>query len=104
MPFVRLSLMTPKPGQTQRASELLDRLIDFYQRRPGFVAAYRLTPDGTGAPGRIGRVSIWEHKEDANHTAAEQTDISLQSELKLISEEETHEEHSFEGVGGVAKR
>jgi hypothetical protein len=62
MAFVRISLMTPQPGQEGRVQELLDDLVRFYQGREGFVMAYRLAADPHAGGGRLGRVSVWENK------------------------------------------
>jgi len=95
MTFIRLSLMTPRPGQEQRVDEVIDELLKFYQGRPGFVTAYRLMSDTHATSGRVGRLSIWESEEETHRTATEQRDMSLQAELKLLVVDETHQEFSF---------
>jgi hypothetical protein len=97
MAFVRVSIMIPKPGQEARVRELLDELVKFYQGRQGFITAWRLDSDPHAAVKRMGRISVWEAEDDAHRTASEQRDLSLQSELKLATEDATHEEHSFVG-------
>jgi len=96
MAFMRLSLMTPRPGQEREVSELLDRLLKLYVGRPGFRAAYRLNSDTHSGSTRLGRVSIWDSEADAHRTAVDATDIALQSQIKVLCEDETHEEHSFD--------
>ncbi|HKS90383.1 MAG TPA: hypothetical protein VJQ83_00540 [Tepidiformaceae bacterium] len=96
MAFMRLSLMTPRPGQEREVSELLDKLLKLYVGRPGFRAAYRLSSDTHSGSTRMGRVSIWDSEEDAHRTAVNDTDIALQSQIKVLCEDETHEEHSFD--------
>jgi hypothetical protein len=98
MVFIRYSLMTPKPRQEQRVREIIDELIRFQRMQDGFIAAYRLEPDEHAARGQIGRISIWESEEKANPVAHNQHHISLQSELRLVVEGSTHEEHAFQGM------
>lgn len=98
MAFIRLSLMTPKPGQGDAAEKLVDELVQLYQDRQGFIGAYRLQASGQAASGQLGRISIWESEADANRMASEERDIALQSRLKLIVDEDTHDENSFEGT------
>ncbi len=101
MPFVRLSLMTPRPDQRERVEELLDRLVQLYQGREGFIAAYRLSPDAHSGSHRLGRVSIWRSEGDAHKTANDDTDLALQSQLKLFVEDDpSHEEYSFQAFDG----
>ena len=91
-------MMTPQFGQDERVQELLDQLLRFYQDRPGFITAYRLAPDAHAETKRVGRISVWESEDDAHRTANEQRDMAIQSELKLATQDATHEEHSFTGV------
>lgn len=96
MAFTRLAIMTPKRGNEARVEEMLNDLLKFQSEQPGFVAGYLLRhdPHESGTT-RIGRFTVWESEEHANHVAQQQHDMSLQSELKLQVDDETHEEHSF---------
>jgi heme-degrading monooxygenase HmoA len=98
MAFVRISIMIPQAGQEARVEQLLKDLVNFYQGRPGFITAYRLSADPHASVKRVGRISVWETEEDAHRTASEQHDLSLQSQLKLLVEDATHEEYSFIGI------
>ena len=102
MPYVRISLMQPKPGQADRVNELLDQLIDFYEDQPGYVTGYRLTPhDGSG---RLGRIGVWEDDKSAEHAATADHDLALRSELNMVVESGSHQELSFEGLLAPKKR
>lgn len=104
MPFVRLSLMTPRPDQREHVEELLDKLIQLYQGREGFIGAYRLSPDAHTGSRRLGRVSIWRSEADVNRTASDDTDLALQSQLKLFVENDpSHEEYAFEAFDGTPR-
>jgi heme-degrading monooxygenase HmoA len=90
--------MTPRLGQEQALSEALDRLIQYIQQKPGYIAAYRLSADQHLNDKRVGRISIWESEEDANRMSSDDHDLALQAELKLLAVDDTHEEHSFTGT------
>lgn len=104
MVFVRFAMVTPRPGQAERADGLIDELLDFHRDREGFVASYKLLPDSGAPTQRFGRISIWESEEHANRTAQEQHDLSLQSALHLAVLEETHEERSFQAIAAAQGR
>ena len=97
MAFLRVSIMIPRPGNEERVNELLDELLQLYQGRPGFITAYRLKPGPHAGPPKVGRISIWESSEHANRMASEPRDLALQSQLKVLVDDATHEESSFEG-------
>lgn len=97
MPFIRISVMTPQPGREQEVSDLIDSLIELYKGRPGFITAYRLAAHPAGGKTRMGRLSMWNSESDIRTMAANDRDMALQSQLKLLTDESTHEEYSFEG-------
>ncbi len=97
MAFIRISVVVPKAGNEARVGEILDSLIALYQGKAGFVTAYRLNPGPHAGAPRMGRISIWDSVEDTNRMASDQHDQALQAELKTLSDEGSHEEHSFEG-------
>jgi quinol monooxygenase YgiN len=98
MAFIRLSLMTPRPGKEEALTVLLDRLVQYFQDKPGCIAAYRMSADPHARDKRVGKVSIWESEEDANRMSADQHDLALEAEIKLLAVDATHEEHSFTGT------
>ena len=95
MAFIRYSVMTPKLGQAERVRGFLDAMLNYQQGRDGFITAFRLDPDEHDLHGFIGRISVWESEAHANVVAHEQHQLSLQSEIKLWVNDETHEERSF---------
>ena len=98
MAFVRLTLVTPKPGRADRVEMLLADLVQGHRASDRAITAYRLSPDMHSASGRHGCVSIWETEEDANRMVSDEHDLALHAELKLAAEDSDHEEFSFEGV------
>jgi nucleotide-binding universal stress UspA family protein/heme-degrading monooxygenase HmoA len=95
MAFIRISLMTPRSGQQEELEKLLDSLVAYLHGKPGFIAAYRLSPDPHSMDNRVGRISIWESEDDANRMSSDQHDQALQAEIKLVAIDATHEENSF---------
>ena len=98
MVFIRMSLMTPRSGQEEALTDLLDRLVQDFQDKPGYIAAYRISSDPHSTENRVGRISIWESESDANRMSSDQHDLALQAEIKLLAVDTTHEEHSFIGT------
>lgn len=98
MPFIRVSVMTPHAGKEHEVSELIDALLALYRGRPGFIKAYRLAAHPAGGHTRMGRLSMWNSEEEIRSMAGNERDMALQSQLKLITDDETHEEYSFEAV------
>ncbi len=94
MPYVRFSLMRPKPGEDARARELIDTLIAYYKQQPGYISGLRLEP--TESAGLIGRMGLWASEADANAAAQQEHDLALRSQLAAVVTE--HTEHAFEGT------
>ncbi len=99
MSFVRISLMTPKAGGEARVHELLLELTAFHQQQDGFLGGYTLT--ARSDDGETGRITVWADEEYANKVAVTDQDLSLRSELNLVTEPGSHRESSFEGVASL---
>ena len=69
MAFIRYSVMTPKPGQSDRLKSLIGEMIAYHRTREGFIAEYLLEPDQHDLHGFIGRCAVWESEAAANATA-----------------------------------
>ena len=93
--YVRLSLMNPKRGQSDRVSQLMDELLQFFPSQPGFVRGYKLVREYPDP--KIGRVTIWKSEQDAERAANQQHGLSARSELLEITEEEYHIDRSYTG-------
>ena len=98
MPFIRVSVMTPHPGKEREVSDLIDSLLALYKGHPGFINAYRLEAHPAGGKTRMGRLSMWNSEADIRAMAGTERDMALQSQLKLFTDETTHEEYAFEAV------
>ncbi len=91
--YIRLSLMDPKPGKDDLVSGLMDNLLQFFSTRPGYVRGYSLL---SGDPqGRVGRITMWDSEEEADHAANTQHVLSVRSELLQLIEEDSHIERSY---------
>jgi len=91
--YVRLSLVTAKPGHEERVSEIMDGLLEFMATQPGYVRGYKLIrkyPDP-----RTGRITVWKSEEDADRAAQTQHILSVRSELLQLVEEHFHIERSY---------
>ena len=94
MPYVRVSLMRPKPGHEGLVRSLLDYLVLFHESQPGYLFGYRI--DRADASDRVGRLGIWASEGDLERAARADHDLALRAELKMAIEEDSHEEHSFD--------
>jgi len=90
--------MTPRSGQEEELENLLDRLIEYFHGKSGFIAAYRLSPDPHSRDDRIGRISIWESEAHANLMSSDQHDLAVQAEIQRLAVDATHQESSFVGT------
>lgn len=94
MPYVRVSLMQPKPGRHEEVGKLLAELAEFFAGQQGFVEGYRLHSKDE----LVGRVTVWDSEASADHAAQETHVLAIRSRLSADIEEGSHEEHAFEGT------
>ena len=83
MAFIRLTMVRPRPGSEQEVRRLMEELDSDLAESPGFIFSFVMTRESQ----RIGRVSLWRSKEDANREAMSQRTISLRSQLHHLSTE-----------------
>jgi len=91
--YVRLSLMQPKSGQDAEVSKILNDLVIFFARQPGYIRGFTLT--SPARDNQIGRLTFWESEHDAENTANTQHVLSLRAELLRLVETGSHLERSF---------
>ena len=91
--YVRLSLVTAKPGEEERVSQMMDGLLEFLATQPGYVRGYKLIR--TYPDPRTGRITVWKSEQDADHAAQTQHILSVRSELMQLVEEDFHIERSY---------
>ncbi|MGI8549614.1 MAG: hypothetical protein ACR2PL_02290, partial [Dehalococcoidia bacterium] len=79
MPYVRLALMEPKPEHIAEVRSIHDDLLHYDKTLPGYLEGYLLeAADGSG---RLGRLIVWEHKDDADRAAQQQHTLTVRSAL-----------------------
>ena len=91
--YVGLSLMKPMPGEEKLVAGLMDNLLEFFAGRPGYERGYALL-EGE-AQGRVGRITLWESKEQADHAANTRHVLAVRAEIMQRIEEDSHVERSF---------
>lgn len=81
MSFVRITLTRPRPEVRAEVEGHYRELISATSKFPGFIAGYMLvSPDLSG---EVGRVTIWESQELANHAANDAHIMALHAELNF---------------------
>lgn len=91
MYYVRVSLMTPKAGHEAEVAAIMDDLLAFYAKQPGFVTGYKLA--SADAADEVGRVTVWKSEHEAE--AAAQSNHNLSRRAELIPIVGADEERSF---------
>lgn len=81
MPYVRISIAKPRPGQDARVQELMRKINDFAAQAPGCREVFLLRPHDNS--GEIARMAIYEDEHSAEAAASSQTVMALRSELHL---------------------
>lgn len=95
MSYIRLSLMTPRPGQEDVVRQLLDDMVLFHEGQPGYLTGYRIEHSNDAR--RVGRLAVWEHERDASRVALTEHDIALRARLNEAIDEGTHTEETLYG-------
>ena len=91
--YIRVSLATPKPGNEERVSQLMDDMLTFLPSQPGYVRGYKIL---SGDPeGRLGRIGVYESEAAADHAAQTDHILAVRSELMQLIEEDSHSERSY---------
>ena len=91
--YVRLSLMKPKPGEEKLVAGLMDNLLEFFTEQHGFERGYALLEGDS--QGRVGRITLWESEEQADHAANTQHVLTVRAEIMQRIEEDSHIERSY---------
>ncbi len=91
--YVRLSLMVAKDGEKPSVSQMMDDLLDFLATQPGYVRGYKLIREYPDP--RMGRLTVWQSEQHADHAAQTQHVLSVRSELMQLIEEDSHIERSY---------
>jgi len=92
MPYVRLSIARPRPGQGRRLEEVMGKIVDFVSRQEGCQRSYLLKPHDDS--GDIARIAIYDDEQAADRAANNEHMMALRSELNLAAQE-GHMERAF---------
>jgi hypothetical protein len=77
---------------------MLEHLLERFKTLPGFIDGYlMLSTDGTG---RIGRVTVWKSRRDADRAALAQDVLVTRSLMNQLieTEDEVRLEEGFESI------
>lgn len=94
MAHLRLTILEPRPGCERQVKELLQELDESLSDAPGLLWSLVLNQ----GPKRLGRVSLWRDRDDANREANNNHVLSLRSRLRYYSL--TTEERLLEASSG----
>ena len=97
--YVGLSLMKPKPGEEKLVAALMDNLLEFFAEQPGYERGYVLLEGDT--QGWVGRITLWESEEKADHAANTQHVLAVRAEIMHRIEEDSHIERSYTALDPV---
>ena len=81
MAYVRLTLLEPRPGAEDELRRLLLELDASLAEAPGLLLSLVVSQ----ASGRLGRISLWLSKEEANREATSQRILALRSRLLFLA-------------------
>ena len=82
MAFLRLTLLKPRPESDEEVRRLLEELDAEVAESPGLILSFIAAREQ-----RLGRVSLWQSKQDANSEALNERTLSLRSQLRILSVE-----------------
>ena len=80
MKVLRSTLVSPRKGEAEALSKLLHLLDGYLSTQPGFVESYELAENNS-----LGRVSVWESRQAADHAATRVHTIALKSQIQRHS-------------------
>ena len=81
MACLRMTLLRPRAGTTADVQALLEELDTSLAGSEGLLASFVTEVESN----RLGRVSLWLTKEDANREATRDHVLSLRSRLRFLS-------------------
>jgi quinol monooxygenase YgiN len=95
MPYVRLTLNQPRPEVRAEVVRHYRELVNYVKTLPGCLDAFVLESHDETA--EVGRLSMWESEEAANHAANDPHAMSLHAELLFDSQGQVWD-RSFEAT------
>lgn len=80
MAYLRLTLLRPRTGSRDEVQGLMEDLDEELSGSDGLLLSF-VTQEGE----RLGRVSLWHSKDDANREATRERVLSLRSRIRYLS-------------------
>lgn len=93
MPYIRISIARPRPGEEHRFEEVEAQIVDFISKQPGCEQSYLLRPHDES--GELARITLWDSEESAENAAKTDTLMALRSELNRLCVAGSHTERAF---------
>ena len=103
MTIARQSIVHPRPGQAARVEQIFDELLTVFVTAPGYLWGFRYRPqEGSG---EVGRITVWQDHDDADHVAQGTHVIALRAELnRLVQGEHVERVLLVEHTSGTQPR
>jgi heme-degrading monooxygenase HmoA len=92
MPYARISLMKPNPGEEEEAERLNREIMQHSSEQSGYIAGYVLKAQDDTT--EICRITLWESPGDSDRAANSTSIMSLRAQLHL-KVQEGHADRSF---------
>ena len=97
MDYVRISLMTPRAGQSHEATRLLSQIIALCSQQRGFRGG--MIVGGRPGAGRvIGRMTVWDDRASADRVSGTEHMLALRSQLMQLVDADSHTEYALDAV------
>ncbi len=97
MQYVRISLMTPRAGQSHEVTRLLSQIIALCSQQRGFRGGM-IIGGQPGADRLVGRVTLWEDRASADLTARTDHMLALRAQLDLLVADQRRLEYGLDAV------
>jgi hypothetical protein len=76
-----MTLLKPKPGLNADAQRALEELDDCFAGAGGLLMSFVTQIEAN----RLGRIALWQSKDEANHEATRERVLALRSRLRSLS-------------------
>jgi hypothetical protein len=81
MACLRLTLIEPKAGSMDEMQTVLTLLDQKLAREPGLIFSFVTEVEAD----KLGRIALWQSKEDANHVAMREDVLALRARLRALA-------------------
>ena len=81
MACLRLTLLEPRAGNMEEMQTVLTALDEKLAREPGLIFSFVTEVEAD----KLGRIALWQSKEDANHVAMREDILALRARLRSLA-------------------